>query len=44
MLNNISFGGYKLMHKKFYGWRIVGAAGLINFFSIGLPFYAFSVF
>ncbi|MDB4247048.1 MFS transporter [Hyphomicrobiales bacterium] len=32
------------MHKKFYGWRIVGAAGLINFFSIGLPFYAFSVF
>ena len=44
MLNNISFGEYKLMHKKFYGWRIVGAAGLINFFSIGLPFYAFSVF
>ena len=30
--------------KKFYGWKIVGAGALINFFSIGLPFYAFSVF
>ena len=30
--------------KKFYGWKIVGVGALINFFSIGLPFYAFSVF
>jgi len=33
-----------LIYKNFYGWRIVGVAALINFFSIGLPFYAFSVF
>ena len=32
------------MFKSFYGWKIVWAAALINFFSIGLPFYAFSVF
>ena len=32
------------MFNSFYGWKIVGAAALINFFSIGLPFYAFSVF
>ena len=30
--------------KNFYGWKIVWAGALINFFSIGLPFYAFSVF
>ena len=30
--------------KNFYGWKIVRAGALINFFSIGLPFYAFSVF
>ena len=30
--------------KNFYGWKIVCASALINFFSIGLPFYAFSVF
>ncbi len=33
-----------MIYKNFYGWRIVGVAALINFFSIGLPFYAFSVF
>ena len=33
-----------MIYKNFYGWRIVGASALINFFSIGLPFYAFSVF
>ena len=36
--------GIKLDIKNFYGWKIVWAGALINFFSIGLPFYAFSVF
>ena len=44
MLTSLNLGAYKLISKNFYGWKIVGAGALINFFSIGLPFYAFSVF
>jgi len=33
-----------LISKNFYGWKIVGAGALINFFSIGIPIYAFSIF
>ena len=33
-----------MISKNFYGWKIVGAGALINFFSIGIPIYAFSIF
>ena len=32
------------MFKSFHGWRIVASSGFINMFSVGIPFYAYSVF
>ena len=39
----ISKSGIKLF-KTFHGWRIVASSGFINMFSVGIPFYAYSVF
>ena len=32
------------MFKSFHGWRIVASSGFINMFSVGIPFYAYSIF
>ena len=30
--------------QKFYGWRMIVGANLVDFFSAGLAFYAYAVF
>tara|TARA_B100000700_G_scaffold144753_1_gene160958 strand:+ start:1441 stop:2676 length:1236 start_codon:yes stop_codon:yes gene_type:complete len=32
------------IRKKFYGWRMIAGANLVDFFSAGLAFYAYAVF
>ena len=32
------------LKQKFYGWRMIAGANLVDFFSAGLAFYAYAVF
>ena len=34
----------EILKQKFYGWRMIAGANLVDFFSAGLAFYAYAVF